>query len=391
MSQEWYYARDNEPMGPVSAVELRRLAVAGQLRPDDLGLEGGPDRMVPGEQRPRAVRGRVQAGRLFVDWPDGRQRGRSRGRRRRSQCHARRRRDGAAAACGRPNQCHAACRRPGHCRTGRECHWLSQCHTGNARRHFLDGPLDRLRRRFDVPLIERTAKLFWACGFFGLFAGMIAIAALEAILAAQDTPEYRLSHVIGAVQTILALAVLQYLAKKTSDAMARLFSPRAGRAGVEHAAGLFCTAKFVGRDNGPPGARHGVIANIPLRRAHAGHRRADCLRLPGCRRLAPRGDRCVDDTGSWLRRRSDRRPLFLAEGLFAGRAGGVWRGRDSRRSDDCLRFWTRLQLPGSEKLAGEGARGQKNRSRASSNQRALPGGSCSAPPPCRWRPTWPSC
>ena len=33
---EWYYARGNKQMGPVSALELKRLATAGELRPEDL-------------------------------------------------------------------------------------------------------------------------------------------------------------------------------------------------------------------------------------------------------------------------------------------------------------------------------------------------------------------
>ena len=33
---EWYYARGNKQMGPVSAPELKRLATAGELRPEDL-------------------------------------------------------------------------------------------------------------------------------------------------------------------------------------------------------------------------------------------------------------------------------------------------------------------------------------------------------------------
>ena len=37
MSQvEWYYARDNRQMGPVSSAELKRLATFDELRPDDL-------------------------------------------------------------------------------------------------------------------------------------------------------------------------------------------------------------------------------------------------------------------------------------------------------------------------------------------------------------------
>ncbi len=33
---QWFYARDDKPMGPVSPTELKHLADSGELRPDDL-------------------------------------------------------------------------------------------------------------------------------------------------------------------------------------------------------------------------------------------------------------------------------------------------------------------------------------------------------------------
>ncbi len=33
---QWYYARNDQPMGPVSAAELQALVEAGELKPDDL-------------------------------------------------------------------------------------------------------------------------------------------------------------------------------------------------------------------------------------------------------------------------------------------------------------------------------------------------------------------
>jgi hypothetical protein len=33
---QWYYARNDQPMGPVSATELQQLVEAGELKPDDL-------------------------------------------------------------------------------------------------------------------------------------------------------------------------------------------------------------------------------------------------------------------------------------------------------------------------------------------------------------------
>src|SRR4051794_11848329 len=44
MSEKWYYSRSGATIGPVSAVELKRLASGGQLSPSDLvWKEGMPD------------------------------------------------------------------------------------------------------------------------------------------------------------------------------------------------------------------------------------------------------------------------------------------------------------------------------------------------------------
>ena len=40
---QWYYARDDQPMGPVSASELKQLAEVGELKPDDLLWREGMD------------------------------------------------------------------------------------------------------------------------------------------------------------------------------------------------------------------------------------------------------------------------------------------------------------------------------------------------------------
>jgi hypothetical protein len=40
---QWYYARNDEPFGPVSAAELKQLADAGALKPDDLLWREGMD------------------------------------------------------------------------------------------------------------------------------------------------------------------------------------------------------------------------------------------------------------------------------------------------------------------------------------------------------------
>jgi hypothetical protein len=46
-STEWYYAHDGQQAGPVSAVELKQLADAGKLRPDDLVWQEGVKDWIP--------------------------------------------------------------------------------------------------------------------------------------------------------------------------------------------------------------------------------------------------------------------------------------------------------------------------------------------------------
>lgn len=43
----WYYARDNQQMGPVSSADLKRLAAAGQLSADDLIWREGMEEWAP--------------------------------------------------------------------------------------------------------------------------------------------------------------------------------------------------------------------------------------------------------------------------------------------------------------------------------------------------------
>ncbi|GIW81163.1 MAG: hypothetical protein KatS3mg105_2970 [Gemmatales bacterium] len=41
MKAEWYYARGNERFGPITKIELKKLALNGELKPDDLVSRAG--------------------------------------------------------------------------------------------------------------------------------------------------------------------------------------------------------------------------------------------------------------------------------------------------------------------------------------------------------------
>ena len=151
MSQvEWYYARENKQTGPVSAVELKRLATAGELRPDDLVWREGMTEW--SWRRTSAACSRTTASRREIgDLP------------RRRSAPARRE------------------RRRRNVRNAAACHWLSQCHTGRRRGGPAGASFSRRAPGWAPAPVRRpvhrgTAKVFWACGFFGLFAGMVLVA-----------------------------------------------------------------------------------------------------------------------------------------------------------------------------------------------------------------------
>jgi hypothetical protein len=53
MADEWYYVRQGEEYGPVSAGRLKQLASSGQLQPTDLVWKIGMEKKVPA----RSVKG----------------------------------------------------------------------------------------------------------------------------------------------------------------------------------------------------------------------------------------------------------------------------------------------------------------------------------------------
>ncbi len=149
---EWYYARENKQMGPVSSLELKRLATAGELRPEDLvwregmtewSLASNVRGLFDGEAKP------ADSG-LKIGEPAG-----------------------AAPAAAAP----AAVAAPAPTAAPQA-----------PRRHLFDVLLDWLRPRFDAHFIDSTARVFRACGSYGLLAAM-ALAAVFAVIMTAKTAE----------------------------------------------------------------------------------------------------------------------------------------------------------------------------------------------------------
>jgi hypothetical protein len=181
---EWYYARGNKQMGPVPAADLKRLAAAGELRPEDLVWREGMTewtlaRNVRGlfdneEKAPLAVADVVP--------PRG---------------------PGVPAVIGQAAAPGAVAPRAAR----------------SPRRHPLDALLDGLRSHFDAPFIERTSKVFRQCGSYGLLAAMLLVAAFVIITTIKTQ---NIESIPAGVAVLLALGVLQYSAGKFCDVLDQL-------------------------------------------------------------------------------------------------------------------------------------------------------------------------
>jgi hypothetical protein len=187
---EWYYARNNKQMGPVSSLELKRLAAAGALGPDDLVWHEGLTEWASA----RIVRG------LFEEEGRG----------------------AAAAVADQPPlkagdsalKVNASAARP------------KETPPAAPARHLFDVLLDKYRPHFNAHFVETTARVFRVCGSYGLFVAAAVTAAFELIVATKQAP---LEHVLWGVIWVLALLALHYVAGKSCDAVEELNRTTGGR------------------------------------------------------------------------------------------------------------------------------------------------------------------
>lgn len=192
---EWYYARDNKQMGPVSSVELKRLAAAGELEPEHLvWREGMAEWTLAGnvrglfEEESRTAEsvaaGVVQPGEksFEADAPP-------------SESMVSR----PISAAGRPKK---------------------------SFRHPFDQILDRLRSRFDERLIRATAKRSLACGSYGFLASIVLNLALAGIAVSRAAA---LSPVLWGLAVVFVLAAMQYVAVKACEGAGRIQRATDGR------------------------------------------------------------------------------------------------------------------------------------------------------------------
>lgn len=180
---EWYYAKDNRQMGPVSALELKRLATFDELRPDDLVWREGMTEWAAA----RNVRG------LF------------------DQETA----TPAAAAPAAPSAVSA-----------KAVAVAAKPENPVTKRHLFDAVIDGVRPHFNPHFVEATAGIFRACGSYGLPLAAILVVVFFAIATAKTSA---LHHVLWGVVSMLLLLVLQYVASKSLTAIDELNRTTSGR------------------------------------------------------------------------------------------------------------------------------------------------------------------
>ncbi|NLX94940.1 MAG: DUF4339 domain-containing protein [Rhodopirellula sp.] len=182
---EWFYAKDNKRLGPVSPAELKQLVVRGELTGGDLVWRQGMSDWTPA----RRVKG------LFDKAAD--------------PAAAI---DGTSSSVG-PRAVSA---------------WSAVYRRmrGGASHHVFDDLLDFARSHFTTQFVETTSRLFAACGCYGLYAALVLLIvyAVAAGLAGAGA-----ARVLPAVIAIPALIVLQYVAGRFLEELERLNRVTPGR------------------------------------------------------------------------------------------------------------------------------------------------------------------
>jgi hypothetical protein len=186
---EWYYARDNKQLGPVSAVELKRLAAVGELSAEDLVWREGMAEWAFA----RNVRG------LFDEEGRG----------------------GIAHPADQTAQAVVA-----SAKVVEPVARSTNVAPAPPRRHVFDVLLDTYRPHFNAHFVETTAGVFRRCGLYGLLAGAV-VSAIYFIVAA--TRSHPASYLLEGAVLILALLFLHYVAGKSCDALDELNRTTSGR------------------------------------------------------------------------------------------------------------------------------------------------------------------
>ena len=187
---DWYYARGDSQNGPISPQELRRLAGAGKLAPDDLVWRDGMEDWVSARTVQGLFGDKARSGSASTTPPGGLPSGPTA--------------EAPADAPPAPGQTAVP---PAISRAASPLH------------HPLDAVLDLMRALFPPPLVPAAARLFMACGLKGLYVAMAILIAFTLTVALKTG---RFSEFLGGAGEVLLLAVLQYAAGRLLPALDRL-------------------------------------------------------------------------------------------------------------------------------------------------------------------------
>ena len=228
---DWYYAKDNKQFGPVNAVELKRLAQVGELRPEDLVWTDGMKEW----SAARKVKG------LFDEEPAGAKTAVPPAAKPANPLVTTPLTAASPAGPSAPAAVPPAAATPSSplgpfapapSAPTQDRPASAQGITPYKPRHPLDVLLDVARRQFGPSFVNATEKLFATAGHYGLYAVVLMVLLLFSVLGAKHDD---LDTVLTGLGLALLLLVLQYTAARLIPAIETL--SRAG--GVSLSSGSF--------------------------------------------------------------------------------------------------------------------------------------------------------
>ncbi|OHB67360.1 MAG: hypothetical protein A2V70_06500 [Planctomycetes bacterium RBG_13_63_9] len=184
---EWYYAQEDKQIGPVSPAQMRQLAGAGVLRPDDLVWSEGMKQWAPA----RSVAG------LFDRNP------------------SKTAETFSGTVESDTKTAEPATAAPLADRADRTSPPTSR----RAGRALFDVVLDFLRVQFPPLFVDSAATIFGRCGHYGLYLVMLLVAVFSVVA---DIQSGSLHGIRFALAAVLILAVLQYAASRLWAPLERL-------------------------------------------------------------------------------------------------------------------------------------------------------------------------
>lgn len=189
---EWFYAQGDKQQGPVTATEIKALADAGKLKPDDLVWREGMDEWIAA----RRVKGLFESEAPAAAAP-------------------------AAPPIGPPGTV------PSPARPAPEAAppvfekspaAFQRAREGPAR-HLFDFVLEFARGQFTGQFVRSTAKIFTAAGHYGLYAAMLVALVLAVTFGVKVN---NLDPVLLGAGAVVMLYVSQYAAGRFCTALERL-------------------------------------------------------------------------------------------------------------------------------------------------------------------------